>query len=292
MNANKISIITPAYDAQPFIARCVSSVLDQTYGNWEMLIVAADDEDYERVLAEHGIRDRRLRFLQSPDTDSGPSTARNVALQHAYGNYIAPLDADDLFYPDRLERLLSLAGSWGMAGDNVLVVDDQTHQPINIPFETRAFYHYLDPETYVDIAAPLTFLFRRDVIDAPWDDLSMGADALFNLRAMENASSVPVISDYLHEYRVRADSVCHSSDAHTRAEVAYSRALVELDIHGLGFKTVRYRALVKQMLTDKLRLNQRFSEAYEQGLCENFQQFLSLQPHSRQRQYASRSIWR
>jgi glycosyltransferase involved in cell wall biosynthesis len=71
-----------------------------------MLIVSDDGVDYERLLAQQGIRDARLRFFDTGHSGAGPNLSRNIALNAASGEFIAPLDADDLFYPERLEWLL------------------------------------------------------------------------------------------------------------------------------------------------------------------------------------------
>lgn len=94
----------PAFQASATIASAVASVQAQSFADWEVLIVADDATDYEKVLAEAGLRDPRLRFLGTGRTGSGSSTARNMGLEAAGGAYLAVLDADDRFKPEKLAR--------------------------------------------------------------------------------------------------------------------------------------------------------------------------------------------
>jgi len=97
-----VSVVTPAYQAERWIAACVRSVLAQTYEAWEHVIISDDGIDYEALLAAAGIRDRRLRFLSSGTIGGGASRARNVALEAITTEYVAILDADDRFKPGKL----------------------------------------------------------------------------------------------------------------------------------------------------------------------------------------------
>ena len=101
--SDTVSIITPAYRAERWIGACVRSVLMQTYDLWEHIIVADDGLDYEALLAAGGLRDPRLKFMSSGVIGGGASRARNVALDALATPYVAILDADDRFKPDKLE---------------------------------------------------------------------------------------------------------------------------------------------------------------------------------------------
>ena len=94
-----VSIITPAYNAGPYIKDTIQSVLRQTYRNFEHIIVddGSTDNTAEVVRA---FTDSRIKYLYQKN--SGQSTARNAAIAAAKGKYIALLDADDLFYPEKL----------------------------------------------------------------------------------------------------------------------------------------------------------------------------------------------
>jgi glycosyltransferase involved in cell wall biosynthesis len=99
-----VSIITPAWNAQATIVSTVRSVLAQTYGAWQLWLIADDGADYAAFLAEAGIRDDRIRFLSSGGTGRGASNTRNVALDRLDTPYAAILDADDRLKPQKLER--------------------------------------------------------------------------------------------------------------------------------------------------------------------------------------------
>ncbi len=102
-----VAIVTPCYRAERFIVAAVRSVLAQTHADWEHWIVADDGVDYEAVLATAGLRDGRLRFLASGAIGGGASRARNVALDRIGAPYVAILDADDRFKPDKLARAVA-----------------------------------------------------------------------------------------------------------------------------------------------------------------------------------------
>lgn len=100
-----VSIIMPSYNTGKFIAESIRSVQAQTYENWELIIV--DDcstDDTEAVVAD--FLDDRIIFLKN-DINSGAAVSRNRALSEAKGRWIAFLDSDDLWLPEKLEKQIA-----------------------------------------------------------------------------------------------------------------------------------------------------------------------------------------
>ena len=97
-----VSIIMPSYNTGNYIASSIRSVQNQTYCNWELLIVddCSTDDTANIVLS---IGDKRIRFYTNP-TNSGAAISRNRALREAKGRWIAFLDSDDLWFPTKLEK--------------------------------------------------------------------------------------------------------------------------------------------------------------------------------------------
>jgi len=100
-----ISIIMPAYNAGRFIAAAIQSVLAQTYSHWELWVIDDASEDDTALIMDR-FQDARIHYLPVSRIGS-PSGVRNVGLQKASGEFIAFLDADDLYFPDTLKTLLT-----------------------------------------------------------------------------------------------------------------------------------------------------------------------------------------
>ena len=107
-----VSVIMPSYNTANYIAASIQSVLDQTYQNWELLLV--DDcstDDTDAVVAPF-LSDARIRYLKN-ERNSGAAISRNRALHEANGRWIAFLDSDDLWYPTKLEAQLKFMQAHG-----------------------------------------------------------------------------------------------------------------------------------------------------------------------------------
>ena len=101
-----VSIITPVYNCEQYISETIESVLSQTYTNWEMILV--DDctpDNSAQIIMQYQSRDSRIKYIKLPN-NGGAAVARNTALEAAQGRYIAYLDADDIWLPEKLERQL------------------------------------------------------------------------------------------------------------------------------------------------------------------------------------------
>lgn len=102
-----VSIITPAYNAERFIADTIKSVLNQTYANWEMLIANDCSRDNTAGIVErYSANDCRIKMINA-EKNSGVSAARNLALNKAVGKYVAFIDSDDCWMPDKLEKQIA-----------------------------------------------------------------------------------------------------------------------------------------------------------------------------------------
>ncbi|BAS54562.1 family 2 glycosyl transferase [Leptolyngbya boryana NIES-2135] len=98
-----VSVVIAAYNAEAFISDTIKSLQAQTYRNFEAIIV--DDGSQDRtaeIVRSFARNDDRIKLIQQPN--AGVPTARNLAIQHSSGEYIAPIDADDIWYPERLAK--------------------------------------------------------------------------------------------------------------------------------------------------------------------------------------------
>lgn len=97
-----VSIIMPSYNTAKFISFAINSVLSQTYSNWELIIV--DDcstDDTDTVVLQ--FNDSRIHYIKN-EINCGTAISRNKALRKASGKWIAFLDSDDIWMPDKLEK--------------------------------------------------------------------------------------------------------------------------------------------------------------------------------------------
>lgn len=111
-----VSIITPCYNAESFIVDTIESVLVQTYGGWELIVVDDCSTDRSAILIkEYQEKDFRIRYLKMEKPFGSPALPRNRGIKKAKGRYIAFLDSDDLWLPKKLEEQLSIIGRAGIA---------------------------------------------------------------------------------------------------------------------------------------------------------------------------------
>jgi len=98
-----VSVIIPAYNAEKYIRQTLESVLSQTYPHIEVLVVDDGSTDTTSEIVTHFVhQDQRVVLLQQ--ANAGVAAARNLAIEKSYGEFIAPLDADDIWYPQKLEK--------------------------------------------------------------------------------------------------------------------------------------------------------------------------------------------
>lgn len=114
-NLDIVSIITPTYNCAQFIEKTIESIKDQTFNYWEMIIV--DDcstDDTKEIVKRYQKEDSRIKY-SCLQTNSGAAEARNEALRRAKGRWIAFLDSDDLWTPEKLEHQIKFMEENGYA---------------------------------------------------------------------------------------------------------------------------------------------------------------------------------
>ncbi len=104
MNAPLVSVITPVFNAEKYVKDSMESVQNQSYSNWEHILVDDCSEDHSpEIIQELANRDKRIKYHRLTQ-NSGAGITRNKAIELAKGRFIAFLDCDDLWYPEKLEK--------------------------------------------------------------------------------------------------------------------------------------------------------------------------------------------
>ena len=102
---NLISIITPCCNAQKYLTQTIESVLAQTWQNWELLIVDDCSADGSaEIIKKYSEKDSRIKCFRTESRSGSPAVPRNIGIENAGGRYIAFLDSDDQWLPEKLEK--------------------------------------------------------------------------------------------------------------------------------------------------------------------------------------------
>lgn len=123
-----VSIITPSYNTAKFIAETIRSVQAQTYKNWELLIVDDCSTDNTDEIVQEYMSDTRIKYLKN-EKNSGAAVSRNRALREAKGKWIAFLDSDDLWTPDKLQKQIEFMekGGYHFSYTNYEEIDENSN---------------------------------------------------------------------------------------------------------------------------------------------------------------------
>ncbi|MFE9723478.1 glycosyltransferase family 2 protein [Streptomyces sp. NPDC005794] len=229
-----VSVVIGAYEAMPYLIRCLESVETQTLPAGRIEIIAVDDGSTDgtaEYLEEFAARTAIETRIVHQENSGGPSGPRNVGLGLARGRYVFFLDADDYFGEEALERLVAMGDRAGT--DVVLgkVVGVNRGAPKSMWKETVERADLFSSRIKFTLSAQK--LFRREMLvrlGLTFDEgLKTGEDALFTMEAYLRGNGVSVVADYTCYYLVGRDDGKHvtKSGSH-RLRFDSARALAEL----------------------------------------------------------------
>lgn len=229
-----ISVIVPVYNAQRTLPRMVGCILDQTFSDFELLLIDDGSTDGSLVLCRKlSQKDARIRVFES--IHSGPAVTRNLGIMKSRGRYLAFFDADDYVELDMLEELYTSA----ITTKSDLVVcgyfvegyrqEVLTYsQPIFLP-DTIV---YTNPEVkkYVIRAfqgplfySPCNKLYRKDIIIRESlympPGIDLGEDMLFNLQYLANVNTMSVMQHCLYHYIQHEDGSLTTKFHENKADI-------------------------------------------------------------------------
>jgi len=274
----QVSIITPAFRAENFIGRAVSSVLAQTHADWEMVIVADDECDYKAILNSQGIIDSRLRFVRTGGTGRGLSYARNIGLAAASSDMIALLDADDAFYPLKLARMLPMALRYGICTCAL----DYTRYENNIKHLIRRIgadgkEGLLLPDAYLRTrySANAIMIFNRNRIPVRWrEDFSVMEDLVFIMTAFEYVPAIYHLNESLYEYIYTKNSLSTSPGTLEYFVSTKQNFLELINDRKLGITRADTIAALQWFIPLSIEAEQAYAQAIQVGDTVTFTELL------------------
>jgi len=199
-----LSIIVPVYNSEKYLARCLDSILAQTFKNFECIIVDDGSVDQSPTICdEYAGRDKRIRVLRKKN--EGVSAARNDGIEAASGSYIAFVDSDDTVHSEMYERMYKAAA----AGKSDFVCCGYSHKEKNYALPSCYFNRSQAEMAYI--------LEKADLFGTIWNKLyksniirdnnirfargySFGEDFLFNLNYFLFIEDGSLIEDILYCY--------------------------------------------------------------------------------------------
>ncbi len=198
----KISIIMPAFNGEQYIADSIDSIRCQTFNDWELLITDDGSSDGTvKIIQDLAKGDDRICLLKN-ECGKGPAAARNNSVKHATGEYIAFLDADDLWKPNKLGKQLAFMkeknADFSYTGYNHISVESDFLKRIGVP-------ESVDHKTLLtgNVIATATAMIRRSAFeDLRMPDFPRAQDFALWLKLLSQTDRAYGLNEPLSDYRV------------------------------------------------------------------------------------------
>lgn len=205
-----VSIIMPCYNSEKFLSKAIDSILNQTYGDFELICVDDNSNDNTAKILEHyGSVDNRIKIIHN-SRSKGVAGAMNSGLEIARGEFITRMDSDDISLPNRISRQVSFLknnADYGLCTVNINAMDIYDNADVNslyvndiCPYEWRYLWNNPIP------CAPS--MYRKSMIqDELFDEnLHTAEDYDFFIRFVDT-NKYYMIDDVLYSYRIYDDSL-------------------------------------------------------------------------------------
>ena len=260
-----ISIVIPIYNAEKYLEECLNSIKNQTYQNFEVIMVNDGSKDHSETICKRFLEDDS-RFRYFDKENGGVSSARNVGLDNVEGDYITFIDADDWVDENHLELLITTVKK-----DHSDIVVSSYKQFNNIDiFYLRAYtiqekyllnFEKMNRDDFLTIfpklmSANVCFnnavakLFRKELVNNLRFDTSIkyGEDLDFYFRLYLNVDSISYVDEPTYVYRVHRDSTTSNfNQEHAEQELNIFKYMYE-KIQEIGLPSIHYFKKLKKLL--------------------------------------------
>lgn len=216
-NLPLISVIVPVYNVEKYLDKCVSSIVDQTYKNLEIILVDDGSPDNCPAMCDAWAeRDSRIRVIHKEN--GGSAQARNVALEVSRGDYIAFADSDDMMNRNMLTVLQKIAADQnadivecGFSIDQKEVLDQAFNVFVETVYDSQmAMVEHLDDIIFRQVI--WNKLYKAKTVEKiKFVEGKVIDDEFWTYRAIGNATKLVRIENKLYFYRQQDDSVMHQS---------------------------------------------------------------------------------
>lgn len=210
----EISVIMPVYNTEVHLNQSIQSVLEQTFSDFELILVNDGSTDNSLDLCEESAKtDHRIRVINKEN--EGPSATRNRGIKEAAGNYLCFIDSDDEYKNNYLEKLYSLMEKYDFASCGIQSINDQGRSTLskevicNNKNELNA--NLLEIIEFSILNSPVNKMYKTDLLKKNKilldEMMDIGEDYHFNLQVLKRCNSFISIPDKLYLYHVRGGSI-------------------------------------------------------------------------------------
>lgn len=239
----QISIIVPVYNKEKYLRDCVDSILQQTYKDFELILVDDGSKDSSwNIIKEYADKDERV--VPAHQENAGVSAARNAGLERAQGKWICFVDADDYLPKDGIQILVEYGekSNADIINANATRVEGEKSYKI-FNFKNEIVKGNIYPRLVH--FAPWAQLFKRSIIEEYHlryiKGLAYSEDNVFILNYSLYASSIEFVNDSVYNYRINSDSAIQNKDY---KKVAYHQMWAAHEVYKLKDKKSSLRNFI------------------------------------------------
>lgn len=230
MKQNKtplITIIVPVYKVEQYLPTCIESILDQTFRNFELILIDDGSPDNSGVICDqYAQKDNRIVVIHKGN--GGVSSARNIGLKKAHGDFIVFVDADDYIYPNCLSLLIKKSenSDWVIGGYFSNGHSIKPEQAIYDEKDINSFWKRYANTLFC--ATTWAAMYKLEIIrkyKIDFDEkINLGEDTLFNANYLLYCNKIVLISDVLYFYNTPI-----SYTISDKYNISYSEMLNQID---------------------------------------------------------------
>lgn len=254
-----VSVIMPAHNSEGFIAEAIQSVIRQTYTNWELHIIDDASEDATLKIAEtFSQKDERIKIHHNP-TNRGTHISRNKGIETAIGDFIAFLDSDDLWKPQKLEKQLKCLSEENIAAcfsSYELISEEGEKMHKKVIALPQLTYQKLLKANYVGNLTGIYNARKLGKVYCP--EIAKRQDWALWLIVIEIGGPMKGIQESLAIYRIRKNSISRN-----KLEMLRYNFSVYHDVLGYGFGKSLWKMLI--FLNEQFFVKSRQVQASSKG---------------------------
>ena len=260
-----ISIVIPVYNAEKYLGGCLNSIQNQTYKNFEVILVNDGSIDHSETICKEFVEvDTRFRYFLK--VNGGASSARNFGLDHVTGDFITFIDADDWVDENHLEVLINniKENNSDMAVSSIKKFDNVSSFEFRVYSNQEKYllnYNKLNREEFLVILPKLIHasnsykiavskLFKKELVsDVRFDEsIIYGEDLEFFFKLYVNINSISYVDEVTYIYRLHDESSSSKfGQLHMEQELAIYKKMYE-KIEELDLPTIHYYTTISDLL--------------------------------------------